>query len=425
MEDVPKPSTGEPRGSMGNPQGVSKEIPPATPAVQSGSPKKHTPDTNTLIPPEITATLPNYPRWLPQLPRVIYLCLVEQNFKPLNFWFWEEVADLRKGWEIFTLIALLLVWRTWVWCSQVADHRVESVKQEGAATNSVLIATNAFLTGQITAMTNENNRLHAEIEKNKQDAKQEAESQETKLQTQYNAKLQEKDAEVNRLTTEKASLQTRNDFWTAQSAVILDACSNLINSSSTTAANRQEIDLLVGQVQTAVKLAEANTSLLATIGSTAPQFQVVIDGVALPMNQPLSNMTMPLTNETQTVSIVVRNMGNQSADRVNVALVFSTAYTNSIEVPESWHGWSSEPYMKEENGREVPDLNTKHYSVTSDMPIAAGGAGFGCTSITFKNPIDKPHDYTIEIMAVSGGARPCQVQCGLHFRPGVKESKLE
>jgi hypothetical protein len=407
---------------------ASNPVPPATKEVLALPPAE--PDTKPapVLPETPLSVQSKYPKWLPQLPHVVYLCLVAQNFKALDQWFWVEVYDLKKGWEIFFFLAMLLVWRTWVWRDRVADRRVDVINSANAATNSVLNATNSFLNGQITAMTNENNTLHAEMERKSR----EADTKESKSQAEYSAKLQQRDAEINRLTTEKVALQTRNDFWAAQSATILEACSNFVQSQSITASSHQETEALISQVQTVLNmqqdyksLAEANTSMLATLGASAPELQVAIDGVPLPMKQSVFNMAIPLTNDTQALVIVVRNMGNQTAERINIALTFSSDYTNSIVVPETSHGWTSEPFMKEQNGRMVSDNDIKNYSVTSDMPIAAGGAGFQCSDIVFKHSADKPHDYAIDVLAASGGAKPCLVHCTLHFRPSTKESHLE
>jgi hypothetical protein len=334
----------------------------------------------------------------------------------------EGAVELKKaGWGFVAVIVVL----AWLAAHRYYGREITKIKNDAAVSNS-------FFSGKLSEMSNEINHLHGEIDHNKREAKEEADSREAKAQAGFSAKLQEKDAEINRLTTEKASLQTRNDFWTAQSAIILEACSNLVNSSSVTAANRQEIDSLVGQVQTAVKmvqdyksLAETNSSLLANLGSSAPELQVVIDGLVLPMGKTVLDIEMPLTNSTQTVTIQVWNVGNRAAERVSVALTFPAAYTNAIEVPEAPGGWNSQPFEKQSGGRWVPDYNTKHYSVVSQMPISSGGAGFGCSPITFKNTIDKPHDYTISILAASGGAKLCLVVCTLHFRPDVHEPKLE
>lgn len=56
------------------------------------------------------APFSKYPKWLPQLPKVIYLCWVEQNFKPLNAWFWTEATAMRKGWELFCFMMAVIIW---------------------------------------------------------------------------------------------------------------------------------------------------------------------------------------------------------------------------------------------------------------------------------------------------------------------------
>jgi hypothetical protein len=319
-------------------------------------------------------------------------------------------------------IILLTAVVTWWIDGLRTDARISKL-QSGFA------ETNGFLLGQIKTLSNEISGLRVQMQTDKRDAKQDADTRETKAQNEFNAKIQEKDSEINRLITEKSALQMQNDFWTGQSATILNACSNLASSTSITAANREKIDALVGQVQTTIRmvqdyrsLAETNTSLLANLESSGPELQVEIDGIALPREKTYFDVAMPLTNATEDVFIGSKNVGKRAAERITVEILFSAAYTNSVEVGTEC---GSQPTLKEHNGRMIPDNDSKHYMVTSLMPISSGGGGFLCQPITFKQSIEKPHDYTFHIVATSGGARLCSIICNLHFKPGVQEPTLE
>ena len=49
-----------------------------------------------------------YPVWLPRLPHIAYRCVIKQNLEPLDEWFWEEASAMKKGWELFVCILIIL-----------------------------------------------------------------------------------------------------------------------------------------------------------------------------------------------------------------------------------------------------------------------------------------------------------------------------
>ena len=152
-----------------------------------------------------------------------------------------------------------------------------------------------------------------------------------------------------------------------------------------------------------------------------PKWRAMINGIRMPADKNHCVVTLPSTNNIWTVDIAAENIGDATADKVRVDVVYSAAWTNSVEVGPHWVG---QPAVDRKSGRMVFLNDRRHYLTISEMPVFPNSS-FGCPALTFRQQLVQSVVFPIGVAISSAGAQEVLLNYVIVFTPGAGDPHLE
>jgi hypothetical protein len=284
--------------------------------------------------PTATAQRPTQPSTPPAPPRRKWYGMAEagwdsicdMSFSPFNVYLKTEWPHIRNAVDLFILFIILGVVLGWLFRGHGVQSTILALKNDYSNTN-------AILTGQLMATSNEIQRIEKERDKIQQAGNNEM----IRLTLDLNEAKRGRDADVLRLTGERDSLQQRLSYFESLPANVLTLYSNLSKLYANDPTNRQQLASMLMSLQS---ITNAINDL-----SARPTFDFYLNGI------PITNgsvVVLHLTNDSTQLVFAVKNSGTSAADGVHI-LLDAGEHKDAVRIITSDFGWT--------RGISVNDLN--------------------------------------------------------------------
>lgn len=189
----------------------------------------------------------------PNLVVVLYRCVVAQDFTALHDWFVGSVEHLKRAWQAFAFIAVLVAYGVW-W---VIDHAAEASKnklnQEHFATIQTLndehLKAIKGIEDKLSTANERIKQLDNDMDRNKRDA----ETKVAQLTADFNEAKRERDSKIEQLLVENGNLQSKLGYYQAVSPDAIKAIKEAASDSRLDPDIIKRMQAVVDQLQAAGK----------------------------------------------------------------------------------------------------------------------------------------------------------------------------